>query len=288
MSLSRLLESTINEGYDQIIGIDEAGRGPLAGPVVVASCLINENVLIEGIMDSKKTSETQRCKLYEVLTNHSDVIWSVSIVSHEEIDKVNILQATMLGMSRSANELVKKNKKLIKIKNCIALIDGNRIPTDMPIYSKFVIKGDSCVFSIAAASIIAKVTRDRIMLDLHVLYPIYNFAQHKGYPTFEHRSLVFEHGPCEVHRATFGPVKQAIIALKNRNEVPKSAKKVLKDNKKNIVKSQFNLKDAIISKKNTNVNKKTKLKPVSKDLKVISSVILRRSARIQSSFLSNN
>jgi hypothetical protein len=133
-------------------------------------------------------------------------------VSHTEIDEVNILQATMNGMRRSTEALHAKLQKLHPNGAFRALIDGNRVPADMPVDATYVIKGDSLIFSIAAASIIAKVTRDRLMLELDKEFPVYNFAQHKGYPTFAHRSLLMQHGPCRVHRTSYAPVKLAMAA----------------------------------------------------------------------------
>ena len=193
-----------------------AGRGPLAGPVVTAACYVTNGVFIEGIQDSKQTKEEEREAMYEVLTNHPDVHWAASVVSHTEIDEVNILQATMNGMRRSTQDLLKKLDKLKLKGTYIALVDGNRVPTEMPTDSQFVIKGDGSIFSIAAASIIAKVTRDRIMLELDKEFPQYNLAQHKGYPTFEHRTLLHKHGPCRIHRTSYGPVKLAMQAHANK------------------------------------------------------------------------
>ncbi|KAJ1443003.1 ribonuclease H-like domain-containing protein, partial [Ochromonadaceae sp. CCMP2298] len=191
-----------------IIGVDEAGRGPLAGPVVTASCYVQAGVWIEGINDSKQTTEEQRETMYSVLVNHPSVIWAASVVSHTEIDQVNILQATMNGMSRSTAEVVEKLRlKDVHASALIALVDGNRVPKDMCVEAAFVIKGDSIIFSIAAASIIAKVTRDRIMHELDKEYPVYKLAQHKGYPTAQHRALLMLHGASAIHRATFAPVR---------------------------------------------------------------------------------
>lgn len=192
------------------------GRGPLAGPVVTAACYITNGVFIEGIKDSKQTKEEEREEMYEILIKHPDVHWAATVVSHTEIDQVNILQATMNGMRRSTEDLLKKLEKQKFKGSYIALVDGNRVPTEMPIDAQYVIKGDGSIFSIAAASIIAKVTRDRIMVELDKEFPQYNLAQHKGYPTFEHRSLLMKHGPCRIHRTSYGPVKLAMQAQENR------------------------------------------------------------------------
>jgi ribonuclease HII len=179
---------------------------------VVSSCYIDPGVFIEGINDSKQTKEEERDAMYEVLIKHPGVHYATSIVSHTEIDEVNILQATMNGMRRSASELSQKLATLAPKSKVLALVDGNRVPTDMPVDAQYVIKGDGSIFSIAAASIIAKVTRDRIMVELDKKFPMYDLAQHKGYPTFTHRSLLLKHGPCCIHRASYGPVKLAMQA----------------------------------------------------------------------------
>lgn len=214
LSLSRDAEQRYCSIHSNVIGIDEAGRGPLAGPVVTAACFIKNGTFIEGINDSKQTTEEDREHMYEILVNHPDVKWAATVVSHTEIDQVNILQATMNGMKRSAESLLLKiSNSKPKVKGSfIALVDGNRVPKDMPIEAQFVIKGDGSIFSIAAASIIAKVTRDRIMVELDKEFPQYNLAQHKGYPTFEHRSLLMKHGPCRIHRVSYAPVKLAMQA----------------------------------------------------------------------------
>jgi ribonuclease HII len=165
-------------------------------------------------------SESDREQSYQLIINSSDVIWGVSIVSHTEIDEINILQASLVGMKRACDDLLSKLKNTKKTttkgdismnSKFIALVDGNKLPKDMPVPTVYVIKGDSYVYSISVASIIAKVTRDRIMVEQHKLYPEYNFMQHKGYPTFQHRQTLYEIGPCPIHRSTYAPVKQALI-----------------------------------------------------------------------------
>lgn len=219
-SLSRANEILEKGSYDYTIGVDEAGRGPLAGPVVAAACLILGDIDLAGIVDSKKTKEIDRDVTYTQLIENPNVVWGVSVVSREEIDTVNILQATMNGMTRAVQDLLAKMKKNIE-NDCIALIDGNRVPKDMPIAGKYVIKGDSKIYSIAAASVIAKVTRDNIMKILDGEYPQYRLAKHKGYPTQEHVNLLMEFGPSDIHRQSYSPVKLAmakhggITVLKN-------------------------------------------------------------------------
>lgn len=230
MSLSREEETLLKGSYSEVIGIDEAGRGPLAGPVVAASCIILDGLEIEGILDSKATTESQREEAYTTLTSHPSVVWAVSVVSHQVIDEINILQATLQAMRDSCKQVLnnlkkKKTKKNFLDTNMIALIDGNKVPDSMPIDSKFVIKGDSFVFSIAAASIIAKVTRDRLMVGLDKQFPAYGFAKHKGYPTADHRAALHKYGPSAVHRLSYAPVKESLQlhAVKQTDESHKEA-----------------------------------------------------------------
>jgi ribonuclease HII len=151
-TLSRNDENRLKSNYDHVIGIDEAGRGPLAGPVVAAACFIEENCLLPGIMDSKISSEEMRENVYDLLTTSPDVYWAVSIIDNKVIDNINILQSSLLAMKESCMDLIKKiNSSKFKNKKFIALIDGNKIPLNMPVDSKYVIKGDSFVYSIAAA-----------------------------------------------------------------------------------------------------------------------------------------
>jgi ribonuclease HII len=208
-SLPRELESNWLKGnIKYVLGVDEAGRGPLAGPVVAASCIVEKGISIDGIQDSKATTEKQREEIYEKLTSHPGVYWSASVIDNRKIDEINILQATMLGMRISAEDVFKKHPKL-QHNEVKGLIDGNRVPENMPCHSEFVIKGDAKVYSIAAASIIAKVTRDRIMMQLDKEYPQYNFAKHKGYPVGAHRAILQEIGPSPSHRFSYTPVKKA-------------------------------------------------------------------------------
>ena len=179
-------------GYVNICGIDEAGRGPLVGNVVAACVIFPEGVYIEGINDSKKLSESKREKLFEEIT--SKTIYGVGMASPKEIDELNILNATMLAMHRAVENM--------KVKPDFALIDGNQ-SRGFDIPTKTVVKGDSKVISIAAASIIAKVTRDRQCIELDKKYPEYGIAKHKGYPTKFHMDKVRELGPTIDHRMTF-------------------------------------------------------------------------------------
>ena len=185
------------KGFNFVAGIDEAGRGPLAGPVVAGAVLINNKNfrIIKKITDSKKLSEKQREELYEILTNHKDIKWGVGIVSEKVIDKINILQATKLAMSKAIENLGAD----------FLLLDGN-FKINSNIKQTSIIKGDLKVFSISAASIIAKVTRDRLMQKYHKKYPDYGFAKHKGYGTALHIANLAKFGACKIHRKTFFPV----------------------------------------------------------------------------------
>lgn len=177
-----------------ICGIDEAGRGPLAGPVVVGAVILPEDSFIEGVNDSKKVSEKKREKLYEQITQEA-IAYSVGIVDQKTIDEINILNATKLGVKIALEGL--------KQKPDIIMVDALNNMDTLGIPYISVIKGDAKNYSIAAASIIAKVTRDRIMRQWDEVYPIYGFAKHKGYGTAEHIKSIKENGPCILHRKTF-------------------------------------------------------------------------------------
>jgi ribonuclease HII len=181
------------EGFCHIAGVDEAGRGPLAGPVVAASCIIPQNLYFPGIDDSKKLTPKKRAELFKDLTFHPDVIYGVATVSHEEIDRINILQATIVAMLQAVAQL--------SITPDLLLVDGMKLPSPIP--SKKIVKGDSLSQSIAAASIIAKETRDRLMEEYDRLWPEYGFKDHKGYGTERHREAIKKYGPCKIHRMSF-------------------------------------------------------------------------------------
>ncbi len=192
------------KGVKSICGIDEAGRGPLAGPVVVASVIMPEDSMIEGVNDSKKVSEKKREILYEKIIEEA-IAYGVGIIDQNEIDKVNILNATKEGLTKSIQELEKdlKEKNRGFDKPEIILVDAlTKIDTDGISY-RSIIKGDAKSYSIAAASIIAKVTRDRIMRQWDEVYPEYGFEKHKGYGTAVHIQAIKEHGICPLHRKTF-------------------------------------------------------------------------------------
>ncbi len=194
-------------GYKKIAGVDEAGRGPLAGPVVSAAVILPQDFECIGINDSKKLSEKQRNDFFTIIKKQAIAV-STGIASHDEIDQINILQASLLSMKRAVENL--SNQPLFLVPDFL-LIDG-KFTINMNIDQTALIKGDSRSISIAAASIIAKVTRDAIMTDLHKKYPHYNFIQHKGYPTRAHKKAILKYGPCPVHRRTFKGVQEVINA----------------------------------------------------------------------------
>lgn len=180
-------------GFKLVCGVDEAGRGPLAGPVCAAAVILPEDCLIEGLNDSKKLSEKKREALYDVIIEKA-VDYHVAFGTLEEIEQYNILNATYFAMNRAIEGLREVD---------FALIDGNRVPTDIKVQCATVVKGDSKSMSIAAASVLAKVTRDRLLMEYDEKYPLYEFAKHKGYGTKLHTDLIKQHGPCEIHRLSF-------------------------------------------------------------------------------------
>lgn len=188
------LENKIySEGFDIICGVDEAGRGPLAGPVCAAAVILPRGLTIEGLNDSKKLSEKKREALYDVIAEKS-IAWCAAFATVEEIEQVNILNATFLAMNRAIDGL--------RIKPQLALIDGNRC-SGISVNSRCVIKGDAACADIAAASVMAKVTRDRYMREMAMLYPEYGFEIHKGYGTKAHYYAIREFGPSPIHRMSF-------------------------------------------------------------------------------------
>ena len=182
------------KGYNNICGVDEAGRGPLAGPVCAAAVILPDGLQIEGLNDSKKISEKKREELYDIITREA-LAYSVAYGTLEEIEEYNILNATFLAMNRAIEGL--------SVSPDFALIDGNRVPKGIKIPCETVIKGDAKSASIAAASILAKVTRDRLLIEYDKKYPQYNFKKHKGYGTKEHYEKIAEYGVSEVHRLSF-------------------------------------------------------------------------------------
>lgn len=192
-SLWDIEHSKMDQGYRMIAGVDEAGRGPLAGPVCVAAVILPPDIYLEKINDSKKLSEKQKDKLYDEIREKA-VAYHVVLVSHEEIDRLNILHATFKGMCESVQGL--------SVPPDYVLIDGNRVQ-GLELPHECVVKGDSKSISIAAASILAKVTRDRYMAELAKQFPQYQFEKHKGYPTKLHYELLKQYGPSPVHRRSF-------------------------------------------------------------------------------------
>jgi len=182
-----------------VAGVDEAGRGPLAGPVVVAAVILPENHNLESLDDSKRLSAKRREHLLPQIEAQA-IAFSVEFVEVDEIDRVNILQATLNGMQRAVENLDPEPMR--------AMIDGNRAPP-LSCEVRTVISGDRLIASISAASILAKVYRDRLMLSMHHLYPAYGFDRHKGYPTSQHLDRLMEFGPCPIHRKSFAPVRRA-------------------------------------------------------------------------------
>ena len=197
---ARNLEAT------SLIGIDEAGRGPLAGPVVACACYIPDELgpSFADVNDSKKLTAAKRNELFERLT-HSEVLYGVGFATAAEIDQLNILQATFLAMRRAA-------QKFVKIPQAVALIDGPYTAAGLEMRQQAVVDGDAKSLVIAAASIIAKVTRDRYMEELDKIYPGYNFAGHKGYGTPKHMQALKALGPCKEHRTSFAPVRNILHA----------------------------------------------------------------------------
>lgn len=232
----------MKKGCRFIAGVDEAGRGPLAGPVVAAAVIISSSkyktrnfeqaqnpddrkpkrfnqsefndwdllrdsnlgckILFKEVKDSKKLPPRKREKLYKIITNNSIIEWGIGVVSEKIIDEINILEASLLAMKIAVDNL--KNKP------DFILVDGNHLLKEYPASQSAIPKGDEKIFSISAASIIAKVTRDRIILDYHKKFPVYRFDKHKGYGTKLHLEMLKKHGPCPIHRLSFSPVKRSL------------------------------------------------------------------------------
>jgi len=191
----------IKDGYRWVAGIDEAGRGPLAGPVSAAAVILPHGFSEDLLDDSKKLTEKRRERLYEELVFRDDIIWAHAYAEVEEIEEINILKATHAAMARAAKGLSQSPD--------FCLIDGLPV-AGFPIASKGIVKGDGKSLSIAAASIIAKVKRDRLMIEYAETYPQYGFEKHKGYGTKQHMEALKEHGPCPIHRRSFAPVAQLL------------------------------------------------------------------------------
>ena len=199
--LLRFENDAWQQGYTAVAGMDEAGRGPIAGPVTAAAVILPREKQVEGLNDSKLLTPSVREKLAEILQNSSDVVSAVESVSPAEIDQLNILQATYLAMTRALNALTTTPD--------FVLVDGNSVPR-IKTAAKAVVKGDSRSANIAAASILAKVTRDRIMEKAAADFPGYGFEKHKGYATSDHIAALEQLGPCSLHRKSFTPVSRII------------------------------------------------------------------------------
>ncbi|MCE2982301.1 MAG: ribonuclease HII [Parachlamydia sp.] len=194
------------KGYRCIAGIDEAGRGPLAGPVVAAACILPVDKIIPRVDDSKKLTPAIREELFLKITSDSSIVYGIGIVEPEEIDSINIYQATIQAMLQAVGNL--------SVSPDLLLVDGMALKNEIP--SIKIIKGDQHSQSIAAASILAKVTRDRLMVEYHEIWPHYGFGRHKGYGTPEHLEALSTHGPCPKHRQSFEPVKNFYLAAASR------------------------------------------------------------------------
>lgn len=192
-----------------VCGVDEAGRGPLVGAVVAGAVVLDPNNQIDGLKDSKKLTAARREYLYEQIMQKAKA-WGVGEASPLEIDQINILQATMLAMRRAIEDLTAR----LGAWPDKALIDGNRCP-ELPIAAEAIVKGDAKEPAISAASIVAKVTRDRQMMSLHERHPEYGFAQHMGYPTEAHFAALKQYGVCDQHRRSFSPVRKVLESIEN-------------------------------------------------------------------------
>ena len=186
-------KEALAKGYKSVCGVDEAGRGPLAGPVCAAAVILPEGVIIDGVNDSKKLSEKKRESLFDVIREQA-LSYSIAYATVDEIEEINILNATMLAMRRAIDGL--------EIKADYAMIDGNKIPP-INIDAECIVKGDAKSMSIACASILAKVSRDRLLYKYAEEYPMYGFDKHKGYGTKVHREAFLKYGPCPYHRKSF-------------------------------------------------------------------------------------
>lgn len=186
-------KEALAKGYKSVCGVDEAGRGPLAGPVCAAAVILPEGVIIDGVNDSKKLSEKKRESLFDVIREQA-LSYSIAYATVDEIEEINILNATMLAMRRAIDGL--------NVKADYAMIDGNKIPP-IDIDAESIVKGDAKSMSIACASILAKVSRDRLLYKYAEEYPMYGFDKHKGYGTKVHREAILKYGPCPYHRKSF-------------------------------------------------------------------------------------
>jgi len=203
--MGRLEHWARRQGFSVVAGVDEAGRGPLAGPVVAAAVVLDQGHPIEGLADSKKLTAQKRQKLAPVISERS-LAWGLGVVGPRDIDELNIRVASLLAMRRAFEQMLAAG-----VAPDLVLVDGRDLfplPERVPrLEARAVVRADSRAESVAAASILAKVYRDALMLEYHALWPVYGFDRHKGYPTAEHKRRVAQHGPCEIHRLTFRGVK---------------------------------------------------------------------------------
>jgi ribonuclease HII len=216
-----LEKELVRAGYTCIIGTDEVGRGPLCGPVLACAAMFKDAKFeipeekkkqFDLIRDSKKLSEKQREDMFDFICEHFYV--GIGLCDHETIDRINILEASFLSMKKAIQELKRNMKDVIwgEVEpRYIILVDGNKVIPNLSMEQKAIVGGDKIVKSISAASIIAKVTRDRLMLKMHEKYPQYGFDKHKGYGTKLHMDALEAHGPCEIHRKSFAPVKKSLM-----------------------------------------------------------------------------
>ena len=195
------LKAEVSSDRKLIAGVDEAGRGPLAGPVIAAAVILDDNNRIEGLGDSKTLSEITRLRLAEQIRQKS-VAWAIGQVEHEQIDELNILNASMLAMQKAVQTL--------GVVPHHVQVDGNRCP-ELNCSVEAIVKGDALIRAIGAASILAKVTRDTIMIEMDEHYPGYGFAKHKGYPTRQHNDALARLGVCEIHRRSYAPVRKFLL-----------------------------------------------------------------------------
>ena len=198
LNLKQIEKEYYSRNIEYIAGIDEAGRGPLAGPVVVASVIMPKDSMIEGVNDSKKVSEKKREKLYDLILEEA-ISYGIGIIYQDEIDEINILQATKEGLTLAIQDILSQ----VDEKPSLVIVDALREINTMGIPYESIIKGDATCYSISCASILAKVTRDRIMDEWDKVYPEYGFAKHKGYGTKMHIEAIQKYGPCPIHRKTF-------------------------------------------------------------------------------------
>lgn len=212
----------LEKGFELIIGTDEVGRGPLCGPVVAAAVTIKDQESMNKdqdskkwdlVRDSKKLSEKQREEVFDFIGEHFHI--GIGLCDHNTIDRINILEASFLAMKKAVSDLIRNKSKVESLKSkvnekIIILVDGNKTIPNFSFEQKAIIGGDKAVKSISAASIVAKVTRDRIMREFSLKYPNYGFEKHMGYGTKAHMEALAKYGVCEIHRKTFGPVKRAL------------------------------------------------------------------------------